>query len=67
MSEKQKVVSLECNCCGAGTKGRQWPNRDTGYGLCARCGDEQEKKYGAEQVENWSGKRGINWDVKTPS
>ena len=28
---------LTCNCCGAETYGRQWPNRDTGYGMCADC------------------------------
>lgn len=31
------IVWLECNCCGNGTRGRQWWNRDTGYGMCAEC------------------------------
>jgi hypothetical protein len=28
---------LTCSCCGEGTRGRQWHNRDTGYGLCPSC------------------------------
>lgn len=28
---------LECCCCGGATKGRQWWNRDDGYGLCDSC------------------------------
>lgn len=31
--------SLTCCCCGESTVGRQWSNRDTGYGLCAPCAD----------------------------
>ena len=31
--------SLTCSCCGNGTTGRQWHNRDTGYGLCPLCAD----------------------------
>jgi len=26
-----------CCCCGAKTSGKQWHNRDTGYGLCKSC------------------------------
>ncbi len=28
---------LQCSCCGSNALGRQWWNRDTGYGLCAKC------------------------------
>ena len=28
---------LTCCCCGEGTRGRQWHNRDLGYGLCPKC------------------------------
>lgn len=31
------LKTLTCCCCGSGTKGRQWWNRDTGYGLCDDC------------------------------
>jgi hypothetical protein len=56
-------VSLECNCCGGGTRGRQWWNRDDGYGICVRCAEEQIEKYGLDYVENCNGKRGVHWDV----
>ena len=31
--------NLTCCCCGSGTHGRQWWNRDTGFGLCDKCAD----------------------------
>ena len=31
-----------CSCCGADTIGRQWSNRDTGYGVCVVCADCQD-------------------------
>jgi len=33
------VVTLTCSCCGSSTKGRQWHNRDAGYGICPKCAD----------------------------
>lgn len=33
------LIDLECCCCGSSTTGRQWWNRDTGYGLCDDCID----------------------------
>lgn len=30
-------VQLKCSCCGDTTAGRQWWNRDKGYGLCDHC------------------------------
>jgi hypothetical protein len=32
-----RIRLLTCCCCGASTRGRQWWNRDTGFGLCPRC------------------------------
>ena len=32
--------TLTCCCCGLSTLGRQWWNRDTGYGLCNACAQE---------------------------
>lgn len=31
--------SLTCCCCGDSTRGRQWYNRDTGFGLCSKCAE----------------------------
>lgn len=33
------VVLLVCSCCGGEAPGRQWHNRDIGYGVCTRCAD----------------------------
>jgi len=52
---------MTCCCCGNRTSGKQWFNRDKGYGLCKKCltwikakGDESpeeiEKSYGVEGV-----------------
>ncbi|MPQ56255.1 hypothetical protein [Duganella sp. FT27W] len=35
-----KVQQLTCACCGSYHKGRQWWNRDDGYGLCNDCIDD---------------------------
>lgn len=35
-----KVQQLTCACCGNYHKGRQWWNRDDGYGLCNNCIDD---------------------------
>lgn len=32
-----KATHKTCCCCGAGTTGVQWHNRDTGYGICPKC------------------------------
>ena len=48
------VTLLTCCCCGNSTLGRQWWNRDTGYGLCARCsitwGDDADTSCGRAGV-----------------
>lgn len=55
---------LECCCCGEATRGRQWWNRDTGYGVCTACiayirslGETEE------QIKQNYGEQGIHWDV----
>ena len=59
-AELNPIRNLECNCCGSATRGRQWFNRDTGYGMCAECltlvrtkgmsGPEIKDLYGVEGV-----------------
>lgn len=57
--------AMECSSCGATTRGRQWPNRDTGYSLCGGCRDwfteRRESTY--ETARNY-GVRGIHYDVR---
>ncbi len=37
------IESLICSCCGTRTEGRQWFNRDAGYGICPPCADRVER------------------------
>jgi hypothetical protein len=61
------VVHLECCCCGSGTYGRQWWNRDTGYGLCPGCFEMNGVADVAHGQEARSfGVRGVHWDVPSP-
>lgn len=61
------VRSLNCNCCGAMTHGRQWWNRDTGYGMCVDCIDFVRKKGMSEaEIQNLYGIEGVHWGVKEP-
>lgn len=51
---------LTCACCGGEALGRQWWNRDTGYGGCTKCiawmrgrgttEEEIKQSYGIEGV-----------------
>lgn len=70
-----KVEILECCCCGCATKGRQWRNRDTSYGMCTQCANENTARYGEGSAElglsgshtyAMAGIRGIHFDVKEP-
>jgi hypothetical protein len=36
-TKEKPVKQLECCCCGGIAYGRQWHNRDTGYGICSKC------------------------------
>ena len=60
------IRRLECCCCGASTRGRQWWNRDTGYGLCGKCA-ESIKARGRETTEEFErlyGREGGHYNVK---
>jgi hypothetical protein len=61
MSES-RIESLTCCCCGSGLKGRQWWNRDTGFGLCNGCIAFVGIKDGEDYADSY-GHRGIHWGV----
>lgn len=59
---------LTCTCCG-GSAGRwqQWPNQDTGYGLCPHCRDwiwkrNQPSLPHSEFIRTY-GKPGVNYEA----
>lgn len=57
------IQHLICCCCGAETRGRQWHNRDTGYGLCDRCIDLCRRKMTAADMQSCYGIRGVHYDL----
>lgn len=54
------VRSLTCCCCGTLTRGRQWWNRDTGYGLCEKCAVWISSRETPEDFERCYGRAGVH-------
>lgn len=67
----ERIRNLTCCCCGNSTRGRQWWNRDTGYGLCEPCADKiaTDRPFGrepisAEEMRDLYGVRGVHYCVE---
>ncbi len=58
------IKELVCCCCGEYTMGRQWWNRDKGFGLCVRCADMISQKEDSETMNSCYGERGVHYDVE---
>ena len=55
---------LTCCCCGDGAgQWQQWHNRDSGYGMCAKCIAwlRRENRASEEEIKNLYGVEGVNW------
>lgn len=61
--EKGLVRRMLCSCCGAVTKGRQWHNRDLGWGLCVDCISRCSQNETAEEFRRLYGDRGFHYDI----
>ena len=59
----QPIRFLTCCCCGGETRGRQWWNRDTGFGLCANCIPLCAKNETPEEFERCYGIRSVHFDL----
>lgn len=57
------VRRMLCSCCGAETQGRQWHNRDTGYGLCRSCIEFCHRKETPASFRSLYGDRGVHYDL----
>ena len=57
------VEPLLCSCCDGLTYGRQWWNRDAGFGLCVDCVDFVSRGQTPEWVLDSYGERGVHYDV----
>jgi hypothetical protein len=49
---------MTCATCGQPARGKQWWNRDTGYGVCDSCVTEQLETCGKQYVVECYGKPG---------
>lgn len=59
------VHTLTCSCCGGSAKGRQWWNRDTGYGLCTKCVPfVSDRQSTPEQLRQSYGIEGVHYFKK---
>ncbi len=64
LAMRQPVRSyMRCCCCGASTRGRQWHNRDTGYGLCVDCITFCHRNESPAEFTRLYGHRGIHFDL----
>lgn len=63
-SQPGAIRTLTCCCCGEATRGRQWWNRDTGYGICPQCVEYvRSKGESEEEIAKLYGERGIHWGL----
>jgi hypothetical protein len=60
---KKQVRSLTCCCCGERTRGRQFFNRDTGFGLCVECVPRCHKGETEKSFARCYGVRGVHYGV----
>lgn len=60
------VINLTCAVCSNGTRGRQWYNRDTGYGLCPRCAEwlRSRKNETPASIRECYGIQGVHYEVQ---
>jgi hypothetical protein len=61
---REPVRTLTCCCCGETTKGRQWWNRDTGFGICAACITRLAGRETPEDTVSLYGIRGVHYAVE---
>ena len=57
-------VALSCACCGEYCRGKQWWNRDDGYGVCAQCFREEVARSGQIEAERLYGVPGVHHSIE---
>ena len=60
------IRNLTCCCCGELTRGRQWHNRDTGFGLCRKCSEWISNKETEENILSYYGVKRIHYCIDEP-
>lgn len=61
---KDNIKTLTCCCCGELALGRQWWNRDKGFGLCVRCAERISKVEDDETMKNCYGVKGTHYQIE---
>lgn len=59
----EKTRLLICSCCGQSCRGRQWWNRDKGYGLCDECADRIGQRETVEEMRDCYGEKGVHYYI----
>ena len=62
--DKGPLITLTCSCCGGVAIGRQWWNRDAGYGLCSKCVEFVSSKETPEHIQFCYGIEGVHYFKK---
>jgi len=61
------MLNLRCACCGGSAPAeKQWYNRDTGFGCCAKCFMWSVEREGMNQSINYYGKPGVHVMLPDP-
>ena len=58
------IEDLTCCCCSNDCRGRQWWNRDTGYGLCTDCANRIKKSEDEDYMKECYGIEGKHYNVE---
>lgn len=59
----EKIIKLKCACCGTGTFGRQWHNRDRGFGLCSDCIEFAAEGISEDEMRDCYGVKGVHYGL----
>lgn len=58
-----RLRGQSCTCCASYTRGYQFHNQDTGYGLCNDCIDYCGRHFDVTGFQRTYGLRGIHYDI----
>lgn len=59
------IIYLRCAVCDEPAPARkQWWNRDTGFGVCARCFADVEKRCGEDEAKDLYGVRDLHHSLE---
>ena len=66
-TEVATIRRLTCCCCGESTRGRQWWNRDTGFGMCESCITfVRERGMSEGEIQRNYGVAGVHHSIEEP-